>query len=824
MSLEFSSPLGQSTNVERKLESNKLKNFGFLVPHIFEFENELQELLVEIDMLIEKKKCEWEGDLQALERKLSIKVSENNRLQGLVNEKERDLQDAFRRLEMVESKDQRVCYGKQIEELSHKVNAMKASYSNLQRKYQNQLAAEKSDFSMHLRNLETENEALKAEYERLRQKNEQIISSLKQQLADQKSDIIDIQKRYDELQSQFEVKLQEEANQKNNIKEMKEEHQSAIDKLSKQLNDHKNTIKLQAEELVITKASLTNKISEIHRLPHEAEMKKSVINGSQKSVKRLEKTVAKHLNLLSHRKHNSTLNISVKHGPTSFTDLSSPLQQQQQPLNDQEEITHKVKYLENQLSEANNTLIDKMLEISRLENTCQVASATIRRLVESKACSNGQTKSLETSIDEARERVRNFERRLSLVEEDLSSKLSKTISEIYRLKKYVYQIQASRSYEINRAPRNCTSDKGVQTSDYLLPNDELIKLTTTLALNDTQSENPTSSNLLTDKKELDKMPNNCCADLNSTLFINRSNNSIHRKTLNTPVDLVSKQIEMGVNHSQVQINQGNKNCSNFKQDFHSNISLLGNSTDICNGSKNSEQLVQIIPNKMFKNKDEIQMLPVSESDVVTSYKPIPSVRSKLLSPSDDNNDDINSNENELIDLDKNVYDTISEPTLLTLNSSASEISKFAKINEIIVNSFPNSSLNYPTDSIRIVSTSVPHFSVYTQDSTFVESDTNFQCYKSMNLSNEEQSSSFEKKVNHHLPSYCSTLISSPSSSISLYQSQINHNNLNEEDTDVYNLAAQFLVDEQKHSMLLEQQIDAHLKCLQEYAGHFNELY
>uniref|UniRef100_A0A5K4ESU3 Putative centrosomal protein of 63 kDa (Cep63 protein) n=1 Tax=Schistosoma mansoni TaxID=6183 RepID=A0A5K4ESU3_SCHMA len=363
MSLEFSSPLGQSTNVERKLESNKLKNFGFLVPHIFEFENELQELLVEIDMLIEKKKCEWEGDLQALERKLSIKVSENNRLQGLVNEKERDLQDAFRRLEMVESKDQRVCYGKQIEELSHKVNAMKASYSNLQRKYQNQLAAEKSDFSMHLRNLETENEALKAEYERLRQKNEQIISSLKQQLADQKSDIIDIQKRYDELQSQFEVKLQEEANQKNNIKEMKEEHQSAIDKLSKQLNDHKNTIKLQAEELVITKASLTNKISEIHRLPHEAEMKKSVINGSQKSVKRLEKTVAKHLNLLSHRKHNSTLNISVKHGPTSFTDLSSPLQQQQQPLNDQEEITHKVKYLENQLSEANNTLIDKMLEI-----------------------------------------------------------------------------------------------------------------------------------------------------------------------------------------------------------------------------------------------------------------------------------------------------------------------------------------------------------------------------------------------------------------------------------------------------------------------------
>ncbi|CAH8497271.1 unnamed protein product [Schistosoma mattheei] len=761
MSLGFSS-VGQSTNVERKLENNKLKNFGFLVPHISDFEYELQELLVEIDMLIEKKKCEWEKDLKALERKLSIKVSENDRLQCLVNEKERDLQDAFRRLEMVESKDPRICYGKQIEELSHKVDAMKASYSNLQRKYQKQLVAEKSDFSMHLRNLENENEALKADYERSRcviyfsTKNEQIISSLKQQLADQKNNALDIQKRYGELQSQFEIKLQEETNQKNNIKEMKEEHQLAIDKLSKQLNDHKNTIKLQAEELMITKASLTNKISEIHRLPHEAEMKK--------------KTMAKRLNLLLHRKHNSTPNISVKYGQTSPTDLSSPLQQLQQPLNDQEEITHKVKYLENQLSEANNTLIDKMLEISRLENTCQVASATIRRLVESKAYSNGQTKSLETSIDEARERVGNFERKLSLVEKDLSSKLSKTISEICRLKKYVYQIQASRSYEINQAPRHCTSDEGVQTSDYLLPNDGPIKVTPTLTFNDTQSTNLTSSNSLTNTEELNKIPNNYCADLNPTLFINQSNSNIHRKTVNAPVDLVNKQIEIEVNHSQAQINQGNKNCPNFKQDFHSNINLLANSTDVCNESKNSEQSIEITPNKMFKNKDGKQIFPPGESDVVASCKPIPSARFKLLSPSvkflDDNNNGINSNENGLIDLDKHDYAAVLEPTLLTYN---------------------------------------------------------FHCYQSMNLSNAEQSSSFEKKSNLYLPSYCSTFIS-PSSSISLYHSQINHNSLNEEDTNVYNLAAQFLVDEQKHSMLLEQKIDAHLKCLEEHAGHLNELY
>lgn len=136
-------------------------------------------------------------------------------------------------------------YDKQIEELSCKVDAMKTSYNNLQRKYQKQLVAEKSDFSMHLRNLEKEHEALKAEYEKMRHKNEQTISSLKQQLADQKNDILDFQKQYDNLKSQLEAKLQEEIDQKNNIQKIKEQHKLAIDELSKQLDDHKTTIKLQ---------------------------------------------------------------------------------------------------------------------------------------------------------------------------------------------------------------------------------------------------------------------------------------------------------------------------------------------------------------------------------------------------------------------------------------------------------------------------------------------------------------------------------------------------------------------------------------------------
>ncbi|VDQ05912.1 unnamed protein product [Trichobilharzia regenti] len=307
-----------------------------------DFECELQELLIEIDMLIEKKKCDWQKDLHVLEKKLAVKVKENNRLQDL-------LQKAIMRLNLFESKHSNTDCEKQIEELSCKIDAMKASYTNLQRKYQKQLIAEKSDFSSHLQNLEKENEALKSDYERLRQKNEQTISSLRQQLVEEKNCSLSIQRRCDELQSQLESKTKEEVNQKSVTEELEKQHKLALGELEKQLEEQKHTIKHQ-----------------IHRLSHEAELKKTDLINSQKSVKRLEKTVARHLNLLLSQKQNSASTSPCKStgviSPTA--DSSSILPRHlEQPSEDQEEINQKVRYLEKQLNEANNALIEKMLEI-----------------------------------------------------------------------------------------------------------------------------------------------------------------------------------------------------------------------------------------------------------------------------------------------------------------------------------------------------------------------------------------------------------------------------------------------------------------------------
>lgn len=56
-----------------------------------EFDEEIKELLIEVDKLIEKKKSQWKQDLDALENDLSLKISENVKLQKLIAEKEQEV-------------------------------------------------------------------------------------------------------------------------------------------------------------------------------------------------------------------------------------------------------------------------------------------------------------------------------------------------------------------------------------------------------------------------------------------------------------------------------------------------------------------------------------------------------------------------------------------------------------------------------------------------------------------------------------------------------------------------------------------------------------
>ncbi|CAH8498561.1 unnamed protein product [Heterobilharzia americana] len=757
---------------------------------------------------------------------------------------------------------------------------MRASYTNLQRKYQKQLISEKSDFSMHLCNLEKENEALKTDYEKLRQKNEQTILLLRQQLTDEKNTVLSIQKRCDELHSQLETKIQEEIDHKNITKESEKQHQLAVDELKKQLDDHKHTIRLQAEELMVAKASLTNKNSEIHRLSHETELKKTDLINSQKSVKRLEKTVAKHLNLLLHRKQNSASSISVKCSPTSQADSSSSVLPQQSPI-DQEEISQKVRYLEDQLNEANNALIEKMLEISRLENTCQTASATIRRLVESKTYSNGQTKSLDESIDEACERVKNFEKKLVVVEKDLSSKLCKSMSEISRLKRCVHEFQAFKQYEVNhKTMMKYSSDVGVQTARDLISQGSLKAKSVQTLINDQwtgkhdflhsyenllnqnealhnertnlrtrlshqllslrklQQDNVALSDLLTNAEKFNRKCINCFTDLNSTppmLYnvhcVSPGNSSLRVVNSLTKEDVNNSQIVTVKNHS-TSLNTVHNEIDFNDNPYSRDTELLKTAKveKVTENKLSSNQKVKQInqPNEL---NESIQRL-VPPLHLSSSSSPSPSVK-----PSDCN---LNSNGNALITSYKGEYKIVCQDLSSTSPETSehylncnSESSAIGSLHDTFRVHYPN---NSSVEPVRIVSTSVPHFSVTSKhNSSLVDSHVNSQFY---HLSSMPTSISYGKAISHLLydsPSSSTAVTTTPLLIQSnLNNSQVGHNGLQhnerkvdeveeeeEEDTAVYNLAAKFLADEQKHSILLEQQIDAHLKNLKEHAAHFN---
>ncbi|VDP21634.1 unnamed protein product [Echinostoma caproni] len=146
----------------------QLKNFGFLVPHLPEFEGELQDLLVEIDKLIERKKVEWEAELQNLEKKLQQKIRENQELQSLISAKEIELKEAASKINSKKHTFPEGSAEAELNAIKTKVDRMRRSYELLQKKYRRQLGTEKEQSSVALRHLEENNALLKKEIEELR--------------------------------------------------------------------------------------------------------------------------------------------------------------------------------------------------------------------------------------------------------------------------------------------------------------------------------------------------------------------------------------------------------------------------------------------------------------------------------------------------------------------------------------------------------------------------------------------------------------------------------------------------------------------------------
>ncbi|KAF8566997.1 hypothetical protein P879_09273 [Paragonimus westermani] len=145
-----------------------LKNFKFLLPHLPEFEGELQDLLLEIDKLIERKKSEWENELKCLEDQLNKKMRENQKLQEKITLKEKELETAFKTIQSFEGRISNGDSEKKLDDLKSSVNRMIKNYEVIQKKFQRKLTFEREQNARTLRIFEEDKSHLLSELSSLR--------------------------------------------------------------------------------------------------------------------------------------------------------------------------------------------------------------------------------------------------------------------------------------------------------------------------------------------------------------------------------------------------------------------------------------------------------------------------------------------------------------------------------------------------------------------------------------------------------------------------------------------------------------------------------
>ncbi|XP_063022746.1 centrosomal protein of 63 kDa isoform X3 [Melospiza melodia melodia] len=99
-------------------------------------EAELQELMKQIDIMVAHKKCEWEGQTQALEACLSAREQELSSAKAALQEKQKEVGMLRRQVEDVEKSKQDMVreYEQQLKKFQEELSRLRRSYEKLQKK------------------------------------------------------------------------------------------------------------------------------------------------------------------------------------------------------------------------------------------------------------------------------------------------------------------------------------------------------------------------------------------------------------------------------------------------------------------------------------------------------------------------------------------------------------------------------------------------------------------------------------------------------------------------------------------------------------------
>ncbi|XP_063022749.1 centrosomal protein of 63 kDa isoform X6 [Melospiza melodia melodia] len=406
-------------------------------------EAELQELMKQIDIMVAHKKCEWEGQTQALEACLSAREQELSSAKAALQEKQKEVGMLRRQVEDVEKSKQDMVreYEQQLKKFQEELSRLRRSYEKLQKKK----TRSRGEANKGQEEDKFELSRLTRKLEEFRQKS----LDWEQQRLQYQQQVASLEAQRKALAEHSELMQTQLASRKQMLDSVELASRSEIQHLSSRLERARDTISANEREVErlsmrVDGLSEDNRIilEDQHRVEEELRESKTMLEVLQDEKMELKATLQsqedfinssklhqeqlqKQLDRMTETLHTKELLIRALEERLQGKPLSSAGLELEQVLLQLDVAQKKEQHLQS--------------EVSRLENSLVSSNARCVQLSEELGENIKELQSLEEDQTESRAEIKKLKDQLSQAEQMHSSELERMKREISRLTQELQQ-------------------------------------------------------------------------------------------------------------------------------------------------------------------------------------------------------------------------------------------------------------------------------------------------------------------------------------------------------------------------------------------------
>ncbi|XP_057887325.1 centrosomal protein of 63 kDa isoform X1 [Melospiza georgiana] len=406
-------------------------------------EAELQELMKQIDIMVAHKKCEWEGQTQALEACLSAREEELSSAKAALQEKQKEVGMLRRQVEDVEKSKQDMVreYEQQLKKFQEELSRLRRSYEKLQKKK----TRSRGEANKGQEEDKFELSRLTRKLEEFRQKS----LDWEQQRLQYQQQVASLEAQRKALAEHSELMQTQLASRKQMLDSVELASRSEIQHLSSRLERARDTISANEREVErlsmrVDGLSEDNRIilEDQHRVEEELRESKTMLEVLQDEKMELKATLQsqedfinssklhqeqlqKQLDRMTETLHTKELLIRALEERLQGKPLSSAGLELEQVLLQLDVAQKKEQHLQS--------------EVSRLENSLVSSNARCVQLSEELGENIKELQSLEEDQTESRAEIKKLKDQLSQAEQMHSSELERMKREISRLTQELQQ-------------------------------------------------------------------------------------------------------------------------------------------------------------------------------------------------------------------------------------------------------------------------------------------------------------------------------------------------------------------------------------------------